>query len=226
MVSSGHTIVSVKYQCERRMSLWAHRRANCYSHFIRYSYFAKWSMMDDYHPDKCRQRRVVVMPHLAAYMWLMIKVDKWLTVLNCPLIVWCLLECDTLPLAPFREGPHHSIFSPLFPCVYMWVCILCVFLGVYKWNHSVADFCGSEICSRGRGAFLHTLSSIATSHECLTYNTLLAQLSHMLCYSCLINVVDASCILYHQLQWVKPGLFPMPSDGSLCYQWGDLSPIT
>lgn len=55
--------------------------------------------------------RVMVMPHLTAHMWLMIKLDKWFAVLNCPLMVWCLLECDTLPGAPFREGPHHSIFS-------------------------------------------------------------------------------------------------------------------
>lgn len=57
--------------------------------------------------------RVVVMPHLAALMWLMIKADKWFTVLNCPLVVWCLLEGDILPLAPFTQGPRHTIFFSL-----------------------------------------------------------------------------------------------------------------
>lgn len=150
--------------------------------------------------------RVVVVPHLAALMWLMIKADKWFTVLNCPLVVWCLLEGDILPLAPFTQGPRHTIFFSL----------------------SVDRDVRQSVCfwiSKYKLIFyLKTKKYVNVWH--LTYNILLSHHCHMLC-TVVANVLAASPLgLSDQFQWEYFGAFPMSSDGSLCYQWDALSPVT
>lgn len=62
-------------------------------------------MMGDHHPDARRQEGVAVEPHLALDVWQMIKADKRLTELNCPLTLRCLLEGDVLPSALSAGAP-------------------------------------------------------------------------------------------------------------------------
>ena len=166
------------------------------------------------------------MPHLAAYMWLMIKEDKWFTVLNCPLTVWCLLECGALPVAPSGEGHHHSIslcLSSLFLCVCVCVCVcvsVCTAGCIISWQ-----LVSVEVKFDSAAEMLTCIHSAPLIH--LTCNILLPHLSHMLRCSCLINVVDASPRSpSDQFQWANSGPFPESSDGSLFYQWGALSPVT
>lgn len=110
-----------------------------------------------------------------ALMWLMTKVDKWFTVLNCPLIVWCLLECHNLPLAPFREGLGVCVCR----CINRNRCI--EFLWKWIWFRNRAYFtCYTSSLLHGtiRDIWCRTATS-----------------SHILRYSHVINVPGASVLI-------------------------------